>query len=483
MPKSRKRPISPSLLYYPSDAEDDPLPPTDDHEAEASCSGESIGKKSKHPGVYWYKANRKWRGAICDTSVRVGKKATQSYTTYFDDEQACIEATEALRAEVEDGKAKKLHAMAQDLEHTQDLPPCPPNPADAEEKTAYYGEARFAEKGAEAYEFRPERFVRVKAGKRGFKYQAGCRHGVGKDACGQLALNGHYCINHGGGFRRGEAAANLCSFCCFTEIKCNRQLRHGGNGLCSGCEERKKQDAAENGHDGPPSSKRWEEVVFDMLEPQVTYADGTPFSPDQRDERKGGGLGTSKAVKRRRECATTTNRFPDGLWLRRDKHARIILAVSPENDEHSHENVTNSECESGKIDDTFQAIQNIAATEGAARGAACRADAHMVPIVVIRFNPNAYDGGLVPLKVRVAALARLMNHYLQMPEEDVAKLQTNAPIVHVLYYHSKQGGSHLAHYEEVAPRAGWDFHVHDAKGESNNPKFRFLNACTTPTTL
>ena len=140
------------------------------------------------------------------------------------------------------------------------------------------------------------------------------------------------------------------------------------------------------------------------------------------------------------------------------------MAVTPEIDEHSHTNVEKSECESGKICDTCWSIQDRAAKEGAAAGSVGRADARLVPIVVIRFNPNAYDGARVPLKERVAVLARLMNHYLQMPEEDVAKLQTHAPIVHVLYYHSKEGGRHLAHYAEVAPRAGWKYIVHGADG-------------------
>tara|TARA_Y100000389_G_scaffold133162_2_gene130621 strand:+ start:3407 stop:3793 length:387 start_codon:yes stop_codon:yes gene_type:complete len=69
------------------------------------------------------------------------------------------------------------------------------------------------------------------------------------------------------------------------------------------------------------------------LLPLITYADGvTPFPPDQRDERKGGGLGTSSTQKRRRECDTTTNRFPDCLWMRRDEHGRALLAISVETD-------------------------------------------------------------------------------------------------------------------------------------------------------
>jgi len=34
------------------------------------------------------------------------------------------------------------------------------------------------------------------------------------------------------------------------------------------------------------------------------------------------------------------------------------------------------------------------------------------------------------------------------------------PIVHVLYYHSKEGANNLAHFAAVAPGAGWAYTVH-----------------------
>ena len=67
-----------------------------------------------------------------------------------------------------------------------------------------------------------------------------------------------------------------------------------------------------------------------------------------------------------------------------------VLAVLVEVDEHSHTD-RDPTCESGKIDDTFQALQDKLAKEGAARGVVARHDAHMVPIVFISVNPNAYD--------------------------------------------------------------------------------------------
>lgn len=435
--------------------------------AEAGAAGKKVAKKSAYPGVYWVKEKRKWRGQVSDRSEHHEStgRAKERRTTLFDDEEECNEATKAKRAEVEADVAKKLHEMAQEMDHTRDLPPCPPNAADAKEKTTYYGEARYKAEGEERKEFRPERYVRVSNGKQGFAFNAGCRHGVGAEhACGQVALNGHYCIIHGGGSRLGEPSPSKCSFCNATRVEDKRLLCNGGNGLCRPCEDHKKREAAENGHEGPPPSKRWEEVFFEMVLPLVTYANGTPFPPDQRDMRKGGGLGTSKAVKRRRECDTTSNRFPDGLWVRRDEEARALLVIDAEADEDSHTRCTPT-CESGKIDDSFQAVQKALAFEGAASTSRVgRADAAMVPFIVVRCNTNAYDGGRVPLKERAAAVGRLMNHYAHMPPEDVAKLQTHAPIVHVLYYHSKEGARNLAHYAEKAAEAGWAYHVHGADG-------------------
>ena len=43
--------------------------------------------------------------------------------------------------------------------------------------------------------------------------------------------------------------------------------------------------------------------------------------------------------------------------------------------------------------------------------------------------------------------------------DSISKLQTHAPIVHVLYYHSREGAQNLAHLRAVAPKAGWTLTV------------------------
>jgi hypothetical protein len=47
-----------------------------------------------------------------------------------------------------------------------------------------------------------------------------------------------------------------------------------------------------------------------------------------------------------------------------------------------------------------------------------------------------------------------------MDAETRDALQTHAPIVHVMYYHSKKGAKHLAHYAAWATQAGWAYTVH-----------------------
>ena len=425
-------------------------------------------RQSKHKGVSWNSAISKWIGSVLDlTAPRYASGAAkQLYTKHFDDEDECFEALTALRAQVAVRTAQTLHAMAQELDATRDLPPCPANEADAAPNTAYYGQDNYKAKGAAAKEFRPVRYVRAGSTGKRFKFLACCQHGMGpQHACTQRALpivnkgEAIFCTTHGGGLKAGEGATNRCSHCKSVVLCQKRMLCHKGTGLCAGCEDRLKAEAVANGYDGPVKALRWEEVFFNQLLPLLTYADGTPCPPDQRDERKGDGFGTSK-TKRRRECDTTTNRFPDGLWVLRDEDSNhVVLVVIVEVDEHSHCD-RKPWCESGKVDDTFQALQVVLAQEGSARDAVARHDAQMVPIVLLRVNPNAYDGPRTHLKDRVKAAGALANSYLHMDAAARATLQTHAPIVHVLYYHSKQGAKNLAHYAAKAAKAGWAYTVH-----------------------
>ena len=412
------------------------------------------------PGVSWNAQKSKWRGQVRDRSVRYGKQSKQIFVGLFADAQACADATATKQAEVDAANAQKLHAMAQELEHTRGLPLRPKNSADAQPETAYYGEKRHSAKGGEPKDFGPTRLVRTtdKSAPGGFEFSPCCRANLdsGAPCTSRAKHDAKHCLQHGGGPKVGEGEAGFCTHCKTTQIS---QKRRRGNGLCPTCEAQLKAEADANGYEGPLKSLRWEERVFNLLLPLLTYADGTPFPPEQRDARKGGGLGTSRTQKRSRECDTTTNRFPDGLWVLRDEDGHIVLLVIVEVDEDSHGN-RDPTCESGKVDDTFEALQKVVLKEGARRGAVARHDAHMVPVVLLRINPNAYDGLRTKLKDRVQAVADLFHRYAHMPAAERAALPTHAPIVHILYYHSKDGAKNLAHLAQKAPEAGWTLTVH-----------------------
>jgi hypothetical protein len=426
-------------------------------------------RQSRHDGVHWDGVKLKWRGSVLDATERSpdGKRAKRLRTAHFDDQEACFAAVQALSAEVAAREASTLCELAQALDHTRGLPPRPAKAADAQPATAYYGAALYKAKGAATKAFRPTRYVCASGGAKGFVFKACCQHGTGsRDACTQEAIASKQggeatkCTKHGGG-RTFSTGPNFCSLCNGQQIDPKRQLRTGGNGLCSTCEKHRNAQARANGSDAPPAKcQRWEDHCFEQLLPLITYADGAPFPPDQLDARKGGGLGTGKGVKRRRECDTTTNRFPDSLWVLRDEDSRARLVAIVEVDEGSHGSIKPT-CESGKIDDEFQSVQARLANEGAAHGAVARHDAQMVPIVFVKFNPNTYDGAKrVKLDDRIAAVAELVNGYLHRSPTKLAELPTNAPIVHVLYYHSKEGAKNLAHFAAVAPAAGWAYTVH-----------------------
>jgi hypothetical protein len=236
---------------------------------------------------------------------------------------------------------------------------------------------------------------------------------------------------------------NTCELC--GEKKLSTKAQRQGVRYCATCQ----PDAVK--------AASTEITFFDEYLPLITHADGTPFPCDQRDDRKGG-FGTAKN-KRKRDCDTTTVRFPDCLHLLRPgANARIEMALVTECDEHSHgkSNYTGS-CEAGKIDDQFQAIQDKAAKEGAPRGSKGRSDAEMIPVIFLKVNPDACDvKPAIKVETRVRMAAKLANHYLQMDAAARAALPTDRPIVHCLYYHSKQG-KHILDYFDANATDKWDW--------------------------
>ena len=72
-------------------------------------------------------------------------------------------------------------------------------------------------------------------------------------------------------------------------------------------------------------------------------------------------------------------------------------------------------CEGGKIDETFQALTQLAQTEGCSKGAAARHDAVAPFGLFLKFNPNACDVGRFTLRQRIDVLVRRCNAFLSQP--------------------------------------------------------------------
>jgi hypothetical protein len=165
-------------------------------------------------------------------------------------------------------------------------------------------------------------------------------------------------------------------------------------------------------------------------------------------------LGSNKRS-RRGECSTEHQRRPDVLWLVRDAESRIAAAIMVEVDEDSHSD-RKSDCEAGKVHDTFQSLLKLAQEEGKNRLAkTTRLGEVLTPqVLFIRFNPNACDaaGGPIRLDTRIQVLATRVCELLNTPAEVYQQRSMEGkcmkPYVELLYYHSKRGGKHLDFYEE-----------------------------------
>jgi hypothetical protein len=238
-----------------------------------------------------------------------------------------------------------------------------------------------------------------------------------------------------------------------------RQITAGGNGLCPSCDTYLRAQAAEVGAEPPPKGKRWEDVVIDQLATMVTDTEGNVIAWEMRDD-KSNMLGSNKRS-RRGECSTEHQRRPDVLWLVRDAESRIVAAIMVEVDEDSHSD-RESDCEGGKVHDTFQSLLKLAQEEGKLaqeegknRLAETRRGEVLTPqVLFIRFNPNACDaaGGPIRLATRIQVLAARVRELLNTPAEVYQQrsreLKCTKPHVELLYYHSKRGGKHLDFYEE-----------------------------------
>jgi hypothetical protein len=458
-------------------------------EAEAEPEGpegplEPSKKKSKYEGVYWVKREQKWRFAI--TNRLTGER---SCTKRYKDEDECFREYTAAKAretaafEAEIAKRKAANRLLDGLERA------PAKAEDAEKGKVYYHVHKDTK-------YAPHRVVRS-----GKKYQIAC------ETCNQRAVPNakgerpRFCISHGGGDGGASARCkcgrersrcrecnpnitNVVSNChsCGARLAHKRITTNGGNGLCSACDAHFAEKAAASGSAPPPKGKRTEDVVLDKLELLVVDDDGDRIVPEMRDDFSnalgslfedvlvdGGGRKLRKRKRGQEDCETTTFRRPDMLFVVREReNGRIVAALSVEVDEDSHKG-RKFGCETGKVEDTYQALQKLAAGEGASRlsHTGARADAQLIYYQVFKINPDACDFGTFKRDDRIAVLAAECCKFLTRDPAEYQALSAAGeclvPHVKCFYYHSKaaseEGKVFLDEFPKLVPQWDWQGNV------------------------
>ena len=446
-------------------------------------------KQSSTPGVYWNARKSKWIGRCYD---KLDGKSI--YTSSFADEADAIAAQKVLHENTEarfEAEMTRRYALAvQTTPNLAGLPRAPKRAEDAEKGTVYW---HVSSKG----DHQPYRAVRDCK-----QFAIACAVCHQKAVSNALGEKPTHCIQHGGGggrYCKHERERTTCRECnpnilncvancsiCGNKLGPKRKTTKGGNGVCPACEDRHNAQAAENGASRIPKSKRWEDVVFDALLPNIFDADGKVVSPELRDDFRnvlgslykettdGAGRKLRKRLRGREDCDTTTFRRPDTLFVRRDPAtAHIVAVLSVEVEEDCHRDRKFS-CETGKIEDTFESIQKIAAREGASAlsRTGMRVDAEFVYYAVFKFNPNACDvTPPVCLDDRIEVLAQACSAFLSRNPEEYKALpieERRVPHVTTFYYHSDAASidapgdpsrNFLRGYAEMAPHWAWHGNV------------------------
>jgi len=444
-------------------------------------------KKSQYAGVYWQKLHAKWRGITSDVLANRSKSNAKTnnakllYTKGFDDEHECYQALQALQKQIDDENNAIWAEQASKDPLTSNVERAPDDIREAEKGTAYW-------KPNQNNNQLPTRMVVAenKSQKAGFAWKLCCQHlsnvdGLG-DCCSMANSSppdgkSRFCISHGGGCVHGRLF-NTCNECCplgkYSRLcrNCNciisvkRALSKGGPGICSKCESNFKSKAAENGASQEEVKKMFkgvktEDLVFDTLAPLIVDSEtGERIPYEMRDDFKHM-LGSDKR-RNRGQCNTEHQRRPDLMFVVRSKTTNRILAfVFIEVDEECHE-VRTTDCELGKMDDTFQACATLAQEEGKARLAKFSKDHEHIPLVyTFKFNPDAAGMGTkvrFPLKERVQVLASKVNSLLNKPDsyftETLSEEDRCVPWFELLYY--KPDNKHLLEFQR-RKEAGWDW--------------------------
>lgn len=425
------------------------------------------GSEKKEVGIVQERSG-KWRGKVNDkahAALPLGGKPKRRCTPSFATYAEAVKALAELRDKVHQEYDAIILPRVQADPLVRGVPRAPDDGSTAVARKAYWV-CNYNTNHV------PKRMVVVKSGKRGFRWRVACVH-CDEDNASQAQTDKRVvakqpsCTAHGGVCEhdrtphvcRGcqeeskKQMPSLCSHCQKTQLARKRRIGGGGNGLCPSCETYLRAQAAESGAEPPLKGKRWEDVVIDQLETMVTDTEGNVIAWEMRDDQSNM-LGSNKRS-RRGECSTEHQRRPDVLWLVRDAESRIAAAIMVEVDEDSHSD-RESDCEGGKVHDTFQSLLKLAQEEGKNRLAkTTRLGEVLTPqVLFIRFNPNACDaaGGPIRLDTRIQVLAARVRELLNTPAEVYQQRSREGkcmkPYVELLYYHSKRGGKHLAFYEE-----------------------------------
>lgn len=453
---------------------------------------------SMHPGVKWDINRKKWNGQVRNklkVTASGGKKLESTSLFHLDQEEACAQATEALRARIEGEYWAEMERRAAADAHTRGLPRGPDDPADAEDGVVYW-------RPNDHNKHIPYRVVRGSSHRnRGFVWIRACVECAARASNVKLGAGvALYCRGHLPAADRcphgdksavrihcqicraedaeaaGKAAGKLasrCARCQDTELYSKRTLSNGGNGLCPRCEATLAEEAREAGAEGfaPAKGKSWEDHCLDEIEKLVphpyemrdsmTHMIGSILSKKRkvRAVRAGGMAALGGAAGQ--DCDTTKQRRPDLLYvLRHPETGRIVCCVVVEIDEHSHShsNYTTS-CELGRCDDLHQALSIHAQREGFTddRRGHGNPDAVRPVVYVLKLNPNACDATpkTMRLERRIQVLADRVNAILALPRQELVEaVQRNdaevlVPRVEIFYYHTKNAAHHIRGYEDA----------------------------------
>ena len=118
-------------------------------------------------------------------------------------------------------------------------------------------------------------------------------------------------------------------------------------------------------------------------------------------------------------------------------------ALNVEIDEHSHGDRT-VECELARPGDVAVSLGTLAMEEYAPKHVWVDPKSKVPIVFTARFNPNAFDGPQpIKLEDRIKTLASFCSSFLRSrPGPDV--YNPDVPHVKTFFYHSKEGGKHLA---------------------------------------